>query len=372
MKIKHLFLLVASILVFPASLRLVAQTKGRLVEEIIVRVNNEIITLSDLDRARNSLQEEARQDCRNCSPEQLRLMLADREKNLLRDLIDQSLLVQRAKDMGINVETDLVRRLDQIRQQNSIASMEELERKVNESGTSFEDFKNTIRNQFLTQEVVRREVGSRIIIDRQEIQKYYEEHKKDFLRPEQVYLREIFVNTEGKKESEIPELEKKAQTLLERVKKGEDFAELAKRYSDGTTAKSGGELGVFQRGQLAKDIEDVVFKLNKGQMTDVTRTKTGFLVLRVEQRFEAGMQPLDKVENEITNRLYSQKMDPAMRRYFQTLREESYVVVKPGYVDTAAVASAPIEEVTPGQEEAKSKKGKRSFPLIGKRKKTGV
>jgi len=362
----------ALLFIFFVSSQLAAQTQSKVVEEIIARVNNEIISMSDVERARNTLREEARQDCRNCSPEQLQIVLTDKEKNLLRDLIDQSLLVQRAKDMGISVEADLIRRLDQIRQQNGIASMEDLEKKVSESGASFEDFKNNIRNQLLTQEVIRREVGSRIIIDHEEIQKYYDAHKNEFQRPEQVYLREIFVSTEGKKDSEIPDLGKKARTLLDRVKNREDFAELAKRYSDGSTAKSGGELGVFERGQLAKDIEEVVFKLNKGQMTDVIRTKTGFLVLRVDQRFEAGLQPIDKVENEITNRLYGQKMEPALRRYLQTLREESYVVVKPGYVDTAAVASAPIEEVTAAPEESKAKKGKRSIPLIGKRKKTGA
>jgi peptidyl-prolyl cis-trans isomerase SurA len=366
MKISWTFFLILFI-----SSPVAAQTKGRVLEEIIARVNNDIITLSDFQRAQNSLHEEARQECPNCSPQQLQVALADKEKNLLRDLIDQSLLVQRAKDLGISVEAGVVKRLDQIRQQNKLASMEDLEKAVSSSGTSFEDFKNNIRNGLLTQELIRREVGSRIIIDHEEIQKYYDEHKSEFQRPEQVYLREMFVSTEGKKEAEIPELEKKARNLLERVKKGEDFAELAKRYSDGSTAKSGGELGVFERGQLAKEYEGVVFKMSKGQVTDVIRTKTGFLFLKVEQRFEAGLQPVDKVEGEITNRLYAEKMEPALRSYLQTLREESYVVVKPAYVDTAAVASSPIEEVAAAPEAGKPKKGKRSFPLIGKRKKEG-
>ena len=355
---------------FFACTQLAAQTKGRVVEEIIARVNNEVITASDLQRARTSLQEEAKQECRNCTPQQLQMLMADKEKNLLRDLIDQSLLAQRAKDLGVNVETDVVKRLDQIRQQNGIASMEELEKKVNESGISFEDFKGNIRNNLLTQEVIRREVGSKILIGRDEVQKHYDEHKNEFQRPEQVYLREIFVTTEGKKEAEIPEQEKKARNLLERVKKGEDFAELAKRYSDGTTAKSGGELGVFERGQLAKDIEEMVFKMNRGQLSDVIRTKTGFLILKVEQRFEAGLQPLEKVENEVMNRIYMEKMEPGMRRYLQTLRQDSYVVVKPGYLDSAAVASTPILEVEAAPEEEK-KKGKRRFLLFGKKKKSG-
>jgi len=346
--------------------------KGRVVEEIIARVNNEIITLNDLEKAQGSVDDEARQDCRNCSPDQLKLMLADKQKNLLRDLIDQSLLVQRGKDMGINVETEVIKRLDQIRQQNKIASMEELEKKVTESGISFEEFKSNIRNNLLTQNVIQREVQSKIIVGRDEVEKLYNEHKKDFQRPAQVYLREIFISTEGKKEAEIPELEKKAQGLLARVKNSEDFAELARRYSDGTTAKTGGDLGVFEKGQLSKELEDVVFKLNRGQMTDVIHTKTGFLILRVEQRYEAGQQPLEKVEGEIMNRLYYERTGPALREYLKTLREQSYVIVKPGYVDTAAASSTPIEEVAPGSVEENAKKGKRGFLGLGKRKKSGT
>jgi peptidyl-prolyl cis-trans isomerase SurA len=351
--------------------QLAAQTRGRVIEEIIARVNNEIITASDLQRGQTTLREEVKQDCPNCTPQQLQLIMVEKEKNVLRDLIDQSLLAQRAKDLGISVEGDVVKRLDQIRQQNNIATMEDLEKKTTEQGLNFEEFKNNIRNGMLTQEAIRREVGSKIIIGHDEIVKYYNEHKSEFQRPEQVALREIFVNTEGKKEEEIPELEKKARGLLERVKKGEDFVELAKRYSDGSTASRGGELGLFERGQLSKELEAVAFKLNRNQLTDVIRTKTGFLFLKVEQRYEAGLQPIDKVEGEISNRLFMEKMEPGLRSYLQQLRRESYVVVKPGYVDTAAEAGTPIQEVAAVPDEEKPKKGKRSFPLIGKRKKAG-
>ena len=100
---------------------------GRVVEEIIARVNNEIITRSEYEKARVTAAEDAKQDCQgHCTPEQLEIAIEDRQKNALRDLIDQSLLVQRGKDMGISVETDVVKQLDQIRQQNKLASMDEL------------------------------------------------------------------------------------------------------------------------------------------------------------------------------------------------------------------------------------------------------
>ncbi len=345
--------------IFFVSSSLAAQDEAAMVEDIIARVNNEIITFSDLERAQKLLRDEVAQDCRGCPQSQLDAMYKDREKNALRDLIDQSLLVQRAKDLGFNVEPEVVKRLDQVRQQNNLPSMEELEKMASAQGISFEDFKANIRNNLLTQEVIRREVGSRVIIGRDEVRKYYEEHKSDFNRPEQVYLEEIFVSTEGKSEAEIPALEKKANTLLGRVKNGEEFTELAKRYSDGSTAKQGGELGAFERGQLAKEVEDAVFKLKRGEMTGVIRTKTGFLTLKVVEHFDAGMQPLEKVEPEITSRLYYDKIQPALRDYLAKLREDSYVVVKPGYTDSAGIASTPILEVAPTPDEGKGKKGKK-------------
>ncbi len=340
-----------------AALPAAAQTTGKVVEEIVARVNNEVITLSDLQRAHAAAVDDVRQECPRCTPEQLQTLLGDREKNALRDLIDQSLLVQRAKDMGFSVETDLVKELDRIRQQNKLADMDALEKAVESQGMNYEDFKNNLRNRLLTNQVISREVGSRIILDKTEVKKYYEEHKSEFVRPEQVALREIFVSTEGKSEAEIPALEKRANDMLEKVKNGDDFAEIAKRHSDDeNTAKQGGDLGVFERGKLSKEIEDAVFKLQKNQLTDVIRTKQGFIFLQVLEHYPAGEQPLEKVETEIMNRLYQERMQPALRTYLKTLREESYVVIKPGYVDTAGVASSPIQEVSAQPEVTKAKK----------------
>lgn len=331
----------------------------RVVEEIIARVNNEIVTRTELQRAHDSMRQDVQEECRNCSPAQINAQVAEREKNVLRDLIDQSLLAQRGKDMGVNVETDVVKRMDEVRTRNNLASMEELQQKVEESGLGWEEFRNNIRNNLLIQEVIRREVGSRLIIDKDEVKKYYEEHTKDFHRAEMVYLSELFVSTVDKPEAEIPALEEKAKKLLDRLKNGEDLEEMAKRYSDGDTAKQGGDLGGFKRGQLSPELEELVFKMKPRELSNVIRTKTGFLVLRLDMRYEAGLQPVDKVEGEIMNRLYGEKIPGAMRRYLTKLREESYVVVKPGYSDPAAVASNPIIEVEPAPEVDKSKKGKK-------------
>lgn len=351
-----------------------AQEKGKTIEEIVARVNNEIITRTEYEKSRAQVAEDAPQECPKCTAEQLQAMVAERQKQVLRDLIDQSLLVQRGKDMGVSVETDVIKRLDQIRIQNNLASMEELEKAVSAQGLNWEDFKNNIRNTLLTQRVISSEVGSHIQIGKDELSKYYEAHKKDFIRPEQVALREMFISTEKKKEPEMAELKKKAEGLLERVKNGEDFGELAKRFSEGSTAKQGGYLGTFKRGELAKGLEDKVFGLKKNGLTEVIETKQGFLILQVMEHYDEGQQSLAKVEPEIMDKLYGERMEPALRDYLRKLREESYVIVKPGYVDSAGLGGVPIQEISSAPEASKAKKspGHKKFLIFGKRKETGA
>jgi parvulin-like peptidyl-prolyl isomerase len=186
-----------------------AQGKTLVVEEIVARVNNEIITTEDVEHARTSVQSEVQQECQNCTPQQVQVQVDAKGKNLLRDLIDQSLLAQRAKDIGIKVDTEVIKRLDGIRQQYKLADMDALEKEVTKSGQDYEDFKKQIQNQLLTQELIRKEVGSRIITSHEDVVKYYNDHKSEFVRPETVVLREIFVSTEGKPAADILALRKR-------------------------------------------------------------------------------------------------------------------------------------------------------------------
>src|SRR6202167_134305 len=173
-------------------------TKGTIVEEIVARVNNQIITFSDYQKAQAGLKQEAAQDCPNCSPMQLQGEGDKKQKDLLRDMIDQQLLIERAKDMDVSVETDLVKRLDDVRKQNTLGTLEELEKAVEQQGIVWEDYKTQLRNSLLTQEVIRREVGGRMNIGSDEVKAYYEAHKQEFNRPEQVSLAELFLRTDGK------------------------------------------------------------------------------------------------------------------------------------------------------------------------------
>jgi len=352
----------------PAAPKPVNPDAGKTVEEIIARVNNEIITRSEYDKARQKEGEDAKFECQNrCTPEQLQAAVEEAQKNTLRTLVDQSLLVQRAKDMGVSVEPEVIKRLDAIRTENKLPTMEALEDAVKSQGMNFEDFKNNIKNTLLTQRVISSEVGSHITVSDEEVSKYYEAHKAEFVRPEQVALREIVVSTEGKKPEELPDLKKKAETALKRVQDGEDFGEIAKRLSDGSTKSQGGLLGQYKRGELSKELEDKVFQMKRNQLTEVMETKQGYLILQVLEHYDEGEQALAKVKNEIMDRLYGARMEPAMREYLKTLREQSYVVIKPGYQDIAGGGGTEIQEVSATPEVTKNKKNHKKFLLFGKR-----
>ena len=348
------------LLLNPVNLGGQSQPAGAVVEEIIARVNNQIITLSDYQKASAQLQHDVTNECPKCAQATLAIEYQEHLKNLLRDMIDQQLLVARGKDMNLNVDTDLIKQLDQVRKQNNLASIEDLQKAVEGEGISWEDYKQKLRDTLLTQAVVRQEVSGHMDIGSAEVKQYYDAHKQDFNRPEEVDLQEILLTTNGLSPEEISAVQTKAEDLHNRVAKGDDFAEVAKRYSQGTTSKDGGPLGTFERGQLDPRIEDAVFKLDSGQVTDVMQTQTGFEILKVQHHYQAGLQPLEKVETEVTNKIFEEKMQPALRDYLARLREESYVIIRPGYADTAAVPGASgIEEVAPTPDTVSKKKKNR-------------
>ena len=304
---------------------------GAVVEDVIARVNDQIINRSDVERSQQQLTQEIQQQ--NLPPAEAE----QRQKDMLRDMIDQQLLLSKAKELGLNADAEVIRRLDEIRKQNHLDSMEDLEKSARQQGVNFEDFKANIKNGVLTQQVVRDEVGRRLQPTQGAEQSYYAAHKQEFEQPEQVRLSEILIPTPAEATAtQIAQAQSKAEGLDAKLKAGGDFATLAKENSSGQTAQTGGDLGLWKRGGLAKVIEDQTFSLKVGQTTTPIRTKQGFLILKVTDRQDAGIPTLKQVEPQIQEALYMQQMQPALRAYLTRLREEASMDVKPGFVDSGA------------------------------------
>jgi peptidyl-prolyl cis-trans isomerase SurA len=316
---------------------------AKIVERIIARVNNEIITQRAYEQEQEKLRQQLAQEY---SGAELQAQFKEQSKNLLRDLIDQSLMVQKAKDLDINVETDVVKQLDDIRKKNNLGTLEDLETEIGKQGLNYEDFKDQIRRNLLMREVIGREVGSRIQLSRDDARKYYEAHKKEFQSPGLVRLGQILVSTEKRKPEEA---EKRANDAFAELKAGQRFAEIAKKYSDGPSAEQGGDVGFMKEGSLAPDVAAVVAKLDLNEFSNPMQTKYGYIILKILERYSSGIPKFEEVEPRVNEVLYDQRMQPDLRDYMKQLRKESYIYKAPGYVDSGEERPSETQLANKGQ-----------------------
>jgi peptidyl-prolyl cis-trans isomerase SurA len=380
-----------------------ALTYGQVVEEIITRVNNQIITRSEFMRSKDQLKDEVKQQ----DPNNADKLYADREKDVLRDLIDRQLLLEKGKDLGITGDTDLIKALDQMRKEMKLDSLEDLEKEATKQGYSWEDFKQERKNQIVTQKVIGDQVGSHLSVSKEEEEKFYEEHKSEMEQPEFIRLSEILVapkvpaapaatpvadpagpasavpapatplaqppadDAAARQAAEAAALsvaEAKANDLLKQIRDGATFEDTARKYSDGPSAADGGTLGLFKRGQLAKELEDKTFALKAGDVTDVIRTKQGYVILKIVDHQMAGIPPMKDVLPKIQDALYYQKLQPGLRAFLTKLREDAYIDIKAGYIDSGASPNQtkPVETAAAKESDAKklAKKRKKKLGIL--------
>ena len=315
--------------------------KTTVVEQIVARVNDKVITTTDLTAAESQLvaglQDQAQQSGKPITP----VAIAKARKDLLANLIDNQLLVQRASDLGMSAETETVLELDQMRQQNHLASMEDLQKAIEAQGESYQDFQQSIKNQILQRKVIEEDVAPRVPqATPAQIAAYYDAHKADYVRPDEVGLSEILIKTDGKPAAEKERLKSLADQVQQRAAKGEDFAKLAQRYSNAATASQGGDIGFERRDQLEASLAKTLFGLPVGGVSPVEKLPNGYLILKVTAVHHAGQETLGEATSDITYKLYQRMLQPELKTYLAKLRQDAYITVKPGYVDTGAGAVA--------------------------------
>jgi peptidyl-prolyl cis-trans isomerase SurA len=307
------------------------------VEEIVCKVDSSIVTRTDLEKDRHDAEGEFRRQGLTGRSLQETLDLA--MKGALRQRIDRLLLIQKAKELDLKVDTELAKQLANIQRNTGIADPEKFQAYVKEQrGMPFEDYKNEMKESLLVQKVVRQEVQSSIKIRREDQEKYYEEHKADYQRQERLFLSNLYVSTVGKDAAGVSAAERKARDLVARARRGEKFADLVQTSSDDANAPTGGEMPPFEKGMLAKEVEDAVWAKDKGYISDPIKLKdpAGFYIFKVEDHQKAGLAQFEEVQNEVEDKLFQPRMEPALRLYLTKLRAEAYLQIKPGYEDLGA------------------------------------
>jgi peptidyl-prolyl cis-trans isomerase SurA len=315
----------------PLPVPTVITPNGSVLEDVVARVNDQIITRTEYEAAEEQMLKEAQQQ--NATQAQL----DDELHDLLRDMIDEQLLLSKGKELGITGDAETMRQLDDLRKRNNFATMEELQKAAAQQGVSFEDFKQHIKDQVIRQQVVRDEVGQRLHMTQGAEQAYYAAHAQEFAVPEQVHLSEILITTpDNPTDAEIAAAQAKADAVAAKLKAGANFADLAKTASGGPTASAGGELGDFKRGTLGDVLENATFPLPVGANTAPIRTRQGFVILHVDSHQAAGVPPLATVEEQVQQAMYFDQLAPALRTYLTKARDDAYVEVAPGFVDSGS------------------------------------
>lgn len=331
------------------------QEERVLIDEVIARVNSDIITLSTFRRAQTEIRQELEQA--GLKGPQLEQAYQQATKDLLQQLIDNQLLVQKAGELGITVETQINEFILNWCKQQNIAPAE-CEKRMSEAGLDPDQVRQTLRMRFQREAVLSREVYSRIfqnIFDR-DIEEYYQKHQEEFAEPETVRLSEIFIPFT---ERTRPQAEQTVAEIMQKLREGADFGELAERYSSRPSAKLKGDIGTFTLGPQrtlgdaqAKAIEGK----NVGEIADPIVLADGFQILKVTGRKERTLKPLDgELKRRIQLRIVQERAEPAVRAYIENLRKDAYIWVAPDY--RTQVAAAELAPSNPqGTKETKSPK----------------
>ncbi|MFH1847436.1 MAG: peptidylprolyl isomerase [Candidatus Omnitrophota bacterium] len=292
-------------------------------DKVIAVVNEEVVTQRDFDKMFLPLKQDYMNRFKGGELEQ-RLEAA--RGGLLEQLVNAKLTVSLAKKEKIEVdEEELQGRIDKIK--TYYKSEEEFLGVLDEKGTTLTEFNQEIRDQMLAQKLVEQEVASKIIISPAEIKDLYEKNKKNFVSPVKSKVRNLMLRK--KKNAEENEVIKSnMEELLSKVEDGEDFGELAEKYSEGPYAKNGGDMGYVIKGQILPEIENAVFVLKKNEHSKIVETHVGYHIFKVEDIQEPRMLELEEVSDFLKEQLYMKKFQEALLTWLEEKRKDAYISYK--------------------------------------------
>jgi len=321
--------------VAPTAQPVIQKTPPVIIDRIVAVVNQEIVTLSEVQEA--VLQQAAalaasrgESKPRVGDPAFAAATLTPRAlTQQLRRLVERRLQQQAAEQRGITVgEPELHQALEDIKTRNRFVSDDALARALEAEGMTLEQYRRQLRSELLVAKLVNREVRGTIVISPEEMQQYYHDHPNDFSQPERVKLRQIFFAAPAANAEEHANKRAKAQSILEQIRNGAEFDQMARRYSDGTESKEGGLLGWFSPGSLMPQLDRVAFTLQNGQISDLIESPLGWHLLKLEDREGHRQQPFEQVKEAVHARLQEQHTQERYEEWFGELRRNAYVDIR--------------------------------------------
>jgi parvulin-like peptidyl-prolyl isomerase len=331
------------------------------IDEVIVRVNAGVIMRSAFENEQRELLEELKK--KNLSPEELEKQFNEWKPRILDNLINSQLLVQRAKDLSINVDAQVNQQLLRIMKDVNCDSDKCLEQKMRETGIDLEEAKRILGENFSRQAVLGQEVYRKLIMGQTEKEKreFYEKNKQQlYVEPGEVTLSNIFIAF-GKDPDKALE---RAKEVVTQARGGAvDFKTLAQKYTESEAAKKGGDsalgtLGTFKIPELKAEVKSVVENAKVGDVTDPIKLETGYSIFHIDQRKEPNQLPFEdeRVLNHIGQALASEREGVEIEAYFAKLRNDAFIEIDARYqFENAKVKSAQIKRVPYSEDNSKKK-----------------
>ena len=302
---------------------LTALSGAAVVDRIVVVVNNEIITQREVDIMLAPVYGQYRNMYKG---EELIKMLEDVREKILKQLIEDRLIFSEAKKLNITIEEkEIDARIDEMR--SKVGSERELENMLNEQNLTLNELRARYKEKIMIRKLVDQKVGAKIIITPLEVKNYYNDNKDSFMQPEEIRLRSILVKPKKGQGGEAASLEL-IRDLMKRLKEGCGFEGLAKEYSDAPGTDESGLMGYVKKGDLMPQIEEIVFNLKEGEITEIIQSPLGYHIFKVDERKIRRMRELAEVRQDIEEFLYREKAGQKLKGWIDSLAKSAYIEFK--------------------------------------------
>jgi peptidyl-prolyl cis-trans isomerase SurA len=294
----------------------------QVVEEIVAIVNNDIITLSDF---RNQYEAtEAQLRAAQLPADQMTQQLAQLRKDFLDSLITNMLLLQKAGELGLNVQEQMKGMIESIKTQNNIASDADLRRAVESQGINYNDWLKQAEEDMLRRGVIYTEIQRSIVLEDAEVVQYYKKNPAEFTTPTQYKIEAIYLADEGRTADEIEALKASVDAKL---KSGAAFTDTAAELSDEPLKDAKGELGTFKEGELEPALESPLERLKAGETSPWINIKSGWYLLKLVEKTDSFLRPFDEARKEVEEKIYNSKAMVKQEAYLKELRDKSFVKI---------------------------------------------
>ncbi len=297
--------------------------RSRRVDEIVAIVNDEVITQTDLDRVLATIETEYRIIYSDSREFTQKLKLA--KENIVNQMLEEKLVLCEAKKLNIKFdESRIEAQIEQIME--NFGGEEKFEWALEAQGLTRKDLQDRFRDQEIMKKAVDYFVRSKINIEPIEIKDFFKSQKAELAQPQRAHLKNILIRVDSSGD-EYKAL-RRAEGVLVRLRKGDNFEELAKSYSQGAMASEGGDLGFIEKGQLIKEIDEAIFKLNSGEFTDVIKTHQGYRIFKVVEKEPAKPLTFSEAQDVIRQILYRKKFTEVFKEWIEKLKENAYIMIK--------------------------------------------